>query len=72
MGFWLAEGARDMLAERVGFEPTCPLTQARRFRGAPVMTTSVPLREKLSSWIRCKGHGIEVSAAYPLAQYLAS
>jgi hypothetical protein len=21
MGFWLAEGARDMLAERVGFEP---------------------------------------------------
>ena len=31
------------LAERVGFEPTCPC-EARRFRGAPVTTTSVPLR----------------------------
>ena len=34
------------MAERVGFEPTCPVThQTRRFRGAPVTTTSVPLHE---------------------------
>ena len=34
-------------AERVGFEPTCPF-EARRFRGAPVTTTSVPLRSLLA------------------------
>ncbi len=35
----------DWVAERVGFEPTCPVTnRTRRFRGAPVTTTSVPLR----------------------------
>ncbi len=36
------------LAERVGFEPTCPL-RTRRFRGAPVTTTSVPLHFLLRS-----------------------
>ena len=42
----ISEGVEaGRLAERVGFEPTCPVTnQARRFRGAPVTTTSVPLR----------------------------
>ena len=34
------------LAERVGFEPTWRvISPPRRFRGAPVTTTSVPLRE---------------------------
>ena len=32
------------MAERVGFEPTCLVTQTKRFRGAPVTATSVPLR----------------------------
>src|SRR5262245_12285737 len=32
------------MAERVGFEPTCRFDPTRRFRGAPVATTSVPLR----------------------------
>src|SRR5438093_9992725 len=32
------------LAERVGFEPTWRYEPPRRFRGAPVATTSVPLR----------------------------
>ena len=37
-------------AERVGFEPTCPaLHRTKRFRGAPVTATSVPLRAWLSS-----------------------
>ena len=31
------------MAERVGFEPTCLVTQTKRFRGAPVTATSVPL-----------------------------
>ena len=31
------------MAERVGFEPTCLVTQTKRFRGAPVTSTSVPL-----------------------------
>ena len=36
---------RSNLAERVGFEPTCPaINRTRRFRVAPVTTTSVPLR----------------------------
>ncbi len=32
------------MAERVGFEPTVPVSRNRRFRVAPVMTTSVPLQ----------------------------
>ena len=36
------------MAERVGFEPTCLVTATKRFRGAPVMTTSVPLLIGLS------------------------
>ena len=33
------------LAERVGFEPTCPaIHRTNRFRVDPVTTTSVPLR----------------------------
>ena len=39
---------RIQMAERVGFEPTCLLTETKRFRGAPVMTTSVPLRSFLT------------------------
>src|SRR5215475_927473 len=34
------------MAERVGFEPTCLVTQTKRFRGAPVTATSVPLRDR--------------------------
>jgi hypothetical protein len=34
-----------IMAERVGFEPTCPaINKASRFRVDPVTTTSVPLR----------------------------
>ena len=40
--------SNDLMAERVGFEPTCPFG-ARRFRGAPVTTTSVPLRRGRST-----------------------
>ena len=32
------------VAERVGFEPTVPVSQDSRFRVGPVMTTSVPLQ----------------------------
>ena len=33
------------MAERVGFEPTCPaINETNRFRVDPVTTTSVPLR----------------------------
>ena len=39
--------AVDFLAERVGFEPTCPaFNGTSRFRVDPVTTTSVPLRER--------------------------
>ena len=38
---------RLLLAERVGFEPTCPaLNETNRFRVDPVTTTSVPLLRK--------------------------
>ena len=46
-----ASAARtSRMAERVGFEPTCLLTETKRFRGAPVMTTSVPLRIAVKSY----------------------
>ena len=39
---------RSIMAERVGFEPTCPaINKASRFRVDPVTTTSVPLRNVL-------------------------
>jgi hypothetical protein len=38
---------RIVLAERVGFEPTCPaINETNRFRVDPVTTTSVPLHRK--------------------------
>ncbi len=44
MAFLLATD-NYIMAERVGFEPTCPaLHRTNRFRVDPVTTTSVPLR----------------------------
>src|SRR6185436_16081871 len=40
-------GDTRTMAERVGFEPTCLVTQTKRFRGAPVTATSVPLPNRI-------------------------